>query len=798
MSCKTSWRNDFSRVLFVLAALVVPACVAYTVYFQWHTPMLDIALERPLSDPGLSVVKTVKPGGKSEAAGLWNLDILLTVDGQAFDSWLDLHLESTCSIEFLRPMSWKSCQPDVVNSTLILTQHGSPLTTFYNGSKPICTLELGQDVQLWVLTIPVLRAAQVNGWHLFSAVVVALIFWGTGLLLSRRRFHRVEVRLLFLLSQTMALVLLVVLAFPYHWPIPAWMLYLSIVGFHTAAPLFFHYHITFPVVLGSARQRRWILGLLYGLAAGAMAGGLSRMSHWMALAALYTFSVAMLGVGIIFYVYFRRATPDGRRRLRLVVFGTALGLTPPALVYALPSILHNSATFTPMPEWLVGLFLIIPPLSYLYATARHNLFDMDRLLNRASVYFILSLGVFFVCFGPFLLLYRHLSDDWLLQTAAFTGMALVVASVFNPLRIRVQRLVDRLFYGGWYDYPGVVETISNALSSSLDWEQLISVLTCQVPNLMQLYPGRFQIGEFDTILTQRSHSPQLLFPLNFQDRVAGLWIVEGRRDGEDFSTVDRRILQTLARQAEIALNNVLLIETLRRQLDETRQMQRQLLRSREEERKHLARELHDGPIQSLVGLNLQLGLLLSPLESNFSKEKNPAQQEPLTDIRAEIRDLLADLRQVCADLRPPMLDVLGLGSALRALTQDWSKQHNVQIRLDLPPDAALRSLPGEVSVHFYRMVQEALTNIAHHAAAHQARIRLNWQNSQLALTIQDDGQGFVVPAVLQDLAAQGCYGLVGMRERSDLIGAQWALESTPGQGTTLHIVWQSSLENDLW
>lgn len=114
-------------------------------------------------------------------------------------------------------------------------------------------------------------------------------------------------------------------------------------------------------------------------------------------------------------------------------------------------------------------------------------------------------------------------------------------------------------------------------------------------------------------------SPATLnFPLAFQGETRAVWRVRAHRDGEDFTDADRRILTTLARQAETALGNVLLVETLRAQLDEIRasratlaQMQRQLLRSREEERARLARELHDGPLQDLVGLNLQLGLLIT-------------------------------------------------------------------------------------------------------------------------------------------------------------------------------------------
>jgi signal transduction histidine kinase len=162
--------------------------------------------------------------------------------------------------------------------------------------------------------------------------------------------------------------------------------------------------------------------------------------------------------------------------------------------------------------------------------------------------------------------------------------------------------------------------------------------------------------------------------------------------------------------------------------------------------------------------------------------------EVLQDMRAEVRQLLADLRQVCAALRPPMLDALGLGAALRALAEDWSAQCGVPVHFDLPPNATLRSLPGEVAVNLYRVVQEALANVARHAAAQRVSIRLAWEGTRLVLTVQDDGQGFVVPADFHSLTAQGHFGLVGMQERVDLIGGTWMVESTPGQGTTVRVV----------
>jgi signal transduction histidine kinase len=218
------------------------------------------------------------------------------------------------------------------------------------------------------------------------------------------------------------------------------------------------------------------------------------------------------------------------------------------------------------------------------------------------------------------------------------------------------------------------------------------------------------------------------------------------------------------------------------------QAQHQLLRSREEERGRLARDLHDGPLQTLVGLNIQLGLFLNSIRKR-KKTDSPA-VETVEVMQTEVRDLLTNLRSVCTELRPPMLDTIGLGAALTALAQDWSELNNVSIRLDLPPDETSRRLSGEVALNLYRIVQEALSNVTRHAQARQVDLHLTWENHQLELNIHDDGQGFQLPNTLHNLTAQGHFGLVGMRERAGLIGGEFSLQSAPGQGTTVRVTWR--------
>jgi signal transduction histidine kinase len=741
---KGVWNSIWGGFLAILI-LVVPGLMGIDLYLQWHSPTMDFYLD----SPGSSVVDGVVPGGQAEAAGLQAGDVILTVDDVLFESWYAPQIEQT--------------------HILKVERKGEQLS----------------------LAIPAVRVFQLNILSLASAIAMALTFWGLGTLLFVRRFWHPGMRLFFLLSQAMAVMFLFPLSYPAPWDPPDWLLSLSIAGFNLTAPLFFHYTVTFPAKLGQPRQRLVGLSLLYALALVIFWIWLSENHLGMRLGIFFFSLIFAVATAFMLYAYQYRSTPDERRRSRIIGFGTLMAGAPPILFYLLPQAFSSPYQ---LPLWAAGFFLMIAPFSYLYATLRYNLFGIDHLINRSLVYAILSLGIFIVYLGPYLFLYQYLPDDLLVQLAFIFVLTLWIGWTFDWMRTRVQRLVDRLFYGGWYDYPAVVEIISDALVRSSTREQISEVLANQVSDLMRLSGSHLWIENSNATFPNVSPA-QARFHFKFQTEFPAQWTVGLHRDGDDLSEADHRILHTLAQQAEIALNNAFMIETLRSQLNEIRasqealaQTQHQMLRSREEERARLARDLHDSLIQALIGLNIQLGLLLN------AADLNPAASESLKEMRSEVRRLSSELRKVCADLRPPMLDTLGLGAALRALAREWSDQNGMETRLDFCPDATLSSLPGEVAVNLYRVAQEALVNIGKHAKARQVKICLAWKEKELVMTITDDGTGFKPPDTLHGLTSQSHFGLAGMRERVGLIGGEWSLKSAPGKGTTISISWLGERE----
>jgi signal transduction histidine kinase len=742
-------RSELVWVVFAgLVALIVPTLAGYVVFDQSRVPMLGIYV----NDTDPPIIAEVMAGSAAASAGLQKGDAILAVDGLPYAAW-SRRLGQTHAFDLIR--------------------QGQPLT----------------------LQVTMGSMLQANWANAISAILVALTFWGAGLLLLRRRFRQTDVRLLFLLFQACAAALLIGLTYPrFRLPQP-WLVSLAVASLIVAAPLLLHLHLTFPVALATPGRRVWVLVPLYGLALAGAIDAWRRPVPWTSPAVFGALLVGVAAFGVAAFVYFRRASADGRRRVRVVFAGTIVGFGLPMVAYILPNALMG---YSPaIPRWSISLFLAIVPLSYLYAIGRHDLFGIDHLLNRATVYAVVSAEIFVLCLMVLFLLYRAAPHTPLLQGTVITGLTLCIAFTFQPARTRVQRRVDQLFYGGWYDYPGVVEQASAALARSREWADLAGILTREIPKQMHLRGAQLAIGERSASTLEADAKAGLEISLDCGGQACGAWTVGPRRDGEALHPEDQRILQTLAREAEISLSNVLLVETLRGQLDEIRasretlvQLQHQLLRSREAERGRLARDLHDGPIQTLVGMNMQLGMLMPAMNSAGDALSTT---EALQDVRGEVRSLLGELRQVCTELRPPMLDTLGLGAALHALAEEWSAQQGVAVRLDLPPDATLRCLPEEVAVNLYRVAQEALSNVARHAEAHQVDLRLAWgaSSGRLDLTIRDDGRGFA-PAAIEDLTGQGHFGLAGIRERAAIIDGKWRLESTPGQGTTVRVIWQGN------
>jgi len=214
------------------------------------------------------------------------------------------------------------------------------------------------------------------------------------------------------------------------------------------------------------------------------------------------------------------------------------------------------------------------------------------------------------------------------------------------------------------------------------------------------------------------------------------------------------------------------------------QLSSQVLTAHEVERKRIARELHDDTAQALTSILVRLRLL----ERSTEDEAVRRNAEELRELTASA---LASVRRMAVDLRPAALDDLGLVPALHAYAEKYGQSWPVKVTVRAW--GIRRRLPPNVELVFYRVAQEALTNVAKHSSAGTAELAIARRSNTLTMTIKDDGVGFAAGEQLDlaGLLANRHYGLVGMFERAGLIGAQVKVSSTLGSGTQVHITWDS-------
>lgn len=201
--------------------------------------------------------------------------------------------------------------------------------------------------------------------------------------------------------------------------------------------------------------------------------------------------------------------------------------------------------------------------------------------------------------------------------------------------------------------------------------------------------------------------------------------------------------------------------------------QRRLLTEREQERKHLARELHDQVIQDLLSTTYQLDTLAH-------QETAPADlNQQLVDMQQTVKQLVEEVRRICGNLRPPTIDSLGLRAAIQSHTNNWSARTDIQVTLNLQ----MHRLPEEVELSVFRIIQEGLNNVYYHSDATQVHIAIvHTSPRSLMISLEDDGRGLPDDFDLSQLAAQGHYGLLGISERVALLSGHLRLTNRADGG----------------
>ena len=471
------------------------------------------------------------------------------------------------------------------------------------------------------------------------------------------------------------------------------------------------------------------------------------------------FTAVILACLAAVVVRFRRARGEERQQLKWFGYGVGLlvGVVIITLVLFLSGLYDTSMLFS--------LGIIGIPVSVGVAILRYRLYDIDVLINRTLVYLALTT----VVVGMYVLAVDTLGTFF--NASGVQGASLLatgfVAVLFQPLRQRLQRAVNHLLYGERDEPYAVLSRLGQRLEATLASDAVMSSIVETVREALKLPYVAIALQRDDGLaIAAASGTPAanpLRLPLIHQLVCVGELVLGERTPGEPFSPADRRLLEDLARQAGVAVHAVRLTADLQH-------ARARLVAAREEERRRLRRDLHDGLGPQLAGVTFRLHAARGVLR------RDPATAEAvLDDLMNRTQEAGEDVRRLVYGLRPPALDDLGLVGAIREAAVSVLPAAEPPVVVDAPQ--SLPPIPAAVEVAAYRIAQAALAIVARHARAQTCSIRL-WLNGALYLEVRDDGRG--LPP-----SPQAGVGLVSMRERAAELGGTCVVDSVPGGGTSV-------------
>ena len=511
----------------------------------------------------------------------------------------------------------------------------------------------------------------------------------------------------------------------------------------------------------------WVLQLLAFFAPGPF-----NITNWPGpLFPLEVLLVFASTLALQIYRYVRLYDAVERRQTRWLVYG--LGL---ALLYLVCGIVLSSLLPADSPVLLallaVPLVLVLClGLAIGVAILRYRLWDIDLIIQRTLVYVVLSACVI----GLYVLIVGYIGA--LFQTPNNAAISLLatalVALAFQPLRSVLQRAANRLLYGE-RDVPyQMLARLDQQLALARPAEEVLPTLVKTIATALKLPCVAITLLQRDAVppaeervvATHGQYTPHVStqhLPLVYQGETVGHLLFTPRTGEAQLTSADRHVLEDLARHAGVIAHAVRLTADLRRSREH-------LVVAREEERRRLRRDLHDGLGPMMASMTLTLAAAREYLG------RDPATANALLQEMAQhIQGAVSDIRRLVYELRPPTLDDLGLLGALREQATRYA-QGGLQVTLEAPE--VLDPLSAAVEVAAYRIAMEALTNVVHHAHAGTCVVKIE-RNDQFILTISDDGRG--LPATV----SRGI-GMRSMRERAEELGGTCSIEARPEGGTSV-------------
>jgi two-component system NarL family sensor kinase len=455
--------------------------------------------------------------------------------------------------------------------------------------------------------------------------------------------------------------------------------------------------------------------------------------------------ISYTGAVVALAVRFRRGSEQIRRQLLWLLLAMLIVLT----LFTLDPLL---------PDSVLTIFTIaLVPLSITVAMLRHQLLDIRLVFSRSVLYLLLTAGVVVAYLAMVAVLDQVLRDQIALGSSVLA--TLLIAVVFNPVRVWLQRIVDRAIYGARQDPVRALAEVGARLgevgtTSGTGLAGILEAL-CQV---MRFPSAAIVLGGTQIVAYGEAPAALHATPLRQGDERLGELVV-GLRSGESrLDPTDERIIDLLAAPIAVAVHAGILAEELRRSRE-------RVISGREEERRRLRRDLHDGLGPVLTGVVLNADAARRLVETNPRRSATL-----LAELRDQTTGALEDIRRLVYDLRPPALDSMGLVGALREYAVVLSRRADaapLQVTVDAPEPMA--ELPAAVEVAAYRIVTEALTNVTRHSSASTAVVTLAVDPDALHVGVHDDGTnvgGGWQPGV----------GLTSIRERAAELGGRCTIQ----------------------
>ncbi len=518
--------------------------------------------------------------------------------------------------------------------------------------------------------------------------------------------------------------------------------------------------------------------------------------NWLIIISYFLSLIAGITLLLGSHLRFRRIDPDLARKSRIVIWGTALGIAPLVLFSFLPFVFTGGTVLAPTYGFL---FFLIIPLAYAYAIFQKKLIRVDFAINRAVVFFVLALAILGGGSLLFVIVVRYFNITEAIFPLLGGSFALLVAIPSTTLRQKIQVVVNQILYGDHYDYELVTSNLSGRLAQVVDRHHLAELLTSGLTKQMGIEQSVLYLADRDGLLLkgegESSTIPiddplatallaagepvygeylvdilsektaflawgKIFAPIIFDNHLQGILVLGLRARSSLYRKQDLEIITTVAHQTALATANVQLVEKLRG-------LTHWLVQVDEERRKQAARDLHDAVLQVLFFIKQRL-------------LREPKQVELATHLDGAIEQL----RRTIKAQRTSLLDQ-GLPLALHDLVTDMQKLAGKKpaIRWEGDIDISFR-VADETATSVYRIAQESISNALKHARAETITVSLAQEHDVVRLSIEDDGIG--MPETEENRQGTN-YGLIGMRERAMMIGADLQILSTRGEGTKVSL-----------